>query len=828
MKKTFIVTGMSCAACSAKVEKSVAKIKGVHNVVVNLLTNSMVVEFNDKTVINEIINTVKHVGYGINLDNVQKQQSKPEQILHSEKLMLIRLIVSFVFWLPLMVVSMGHMFFKDNAPFLYRSENAGIFVVTQILLLLPIIFANQKYFINGFKALIKRNPNMDSLVAVGATSAIIYGIFALYKICYGLGHGDIGTVNSYLHDLYFESVGTILTLITLGKFLESRSKGKTTEAISKLIKLAPQTAHLIRDGQEIEVPTNEIRVGDIFIVKPGESVPCDGEVIEGNSTFDESAVTGEFIPVEKTIGSYVVSATINKSGFIKARASKVGENTTIAQIIKLVEEASASKAPIARLADKIAGVFVPIVMGIAVIVFIAWLIAGYGVEFSLARGITVLVISCPCALGLATPVAIMVGTGKGATNGILVKSGDALQAIETIDTVVFDKTGTLTEGKPIVSDVKTLNGFDEKSVLYYAASLEQFSEHPLAKAVTEKYSNFGKASETVTNFEAVFGKGVSGMVDGEFCFVGSVNSTVDYINEEIINLTERFARYGKTPLVVIKNNVAIGIIAVTDKIRETSAQAVMRLTEGGINVVMLTGDNELCANAVAEQIGIKTVIAGVLPHDKEKVISDLKKTGKVAMVGDGINDAPSLVASDVGIAIGAGTDVAVESADVVLMRNDPQSVAEAIILGKAVMTNIKQNLFWAFIYNGIGIPLAAGVLYLAFNLTLNPMIGAAAMSLSSVCVVGNALRLKTIKLNGKIKHVLKYKKKEFNMQEIIIVEGMMCGHCAARVKAALTELKGVSDAEINLESKTVTVTLKAETPRKKLISAIKKAGYDAK
>ena len=825
MKKTFVVTGMSCAACSSRVEKSVSEVQGVDKVNVNLLTNTMTVIFKDKDESEEVIRAVKQAGYGVNTDGETKIKSTNAP--NYEKPMIIRLIVSAVFWIPLMIVSMGHMFFKENVPIFYKTENAGIFVVTQIILLLPIIFANQKYFTNGFKALIKRSPNMDSLVAVGASAAIIYGVFALYQICYGLGHGNVSKVEDYLHDLYFESVGTILTLITLGKFLESRSKGKTSEAISKLLNLAPQTAHILKDGEEIEVVAEEIKVGDIFLVKPGESVPCDGEVIEGNSTFDESAVTGESIPIEKTVGSKIISATVNKSGFVKARAVKVGEDTTIAQIIKLVEEASASKAPIARLADKIAGVFVPIVMSIAVIVFLAWLIAGYGTEFALARGITVLVISCPCALGLATPVAIMVGTGKGAENGILIKSGDALQAVESIDTVVFDKTGTLTEGKPEVIDVKTYNGFDSKTVLYYAASLEQYSEHPLAKAVTEKYSQYGKVSDDVTDFEAVFGKGVIGTVEGNKCFVGSLYSTEEYIDDEIKNDCKRFSLSGKTPLVVIKNSEAIGVIAVADKIRESSVHAVKRLTEGGIKVVMLTGDNETCANAVAEKIGIKQVVAGVLPQDKEKVVTKLKETGKVAMVGDGINDAPSLVAADVGIAIGAGTDVAVESADAVLMKNDPEAVAEAIILGKGVMRNIKQNLFWAFIYNGIGIPLAAGVLYPALNVTLSPMIGAVAMSMSSVCVVGNALRLKALKLNGKIKHVLKRNKKENGMQEVIKVEGMMCGHCAARVKTALCEIKGVSDAEVNLEEKTVVVKLNKETPRKKLISAIKKTGYDA-
>lgn len=825
MKGKFSVSGMSCAACSAKVEKCVKETAGVYNVSVNLLTGSMVVEYKDKAVEEEILRSVKNAGYG-----AEKAGEKRETIVSEngdKKKTAIRLIVSLIFFVPLISISMGHMFFKNNPPPLYEVKNAGVFAFLQLILLLPILFANQKYFINGYKALFKRSPNMDSLVAIGSTAAVAYGIFALFKIIGSTAVGDMAIVEKFSHDLYFESAGSILTLITLGKFLETHAKAKTSESISKLMNLVPHTVNIIRDDKEIEIPAEDLIAGDIFVLKPGEIAPADGEIIDGETAFDESAITGESVPVDKSLGSKIISATINLSGYVKVKATKVGENSTIAQIIKLVEEASSSKAPIAKLADKASGVFVPIVMGVSVIVFLSWIIAGYGIEFSLTRAITVLVISCPCALGLATPVAIMTGTGKGAENGILVKSGEGLQTLANINAVVFDKTGTLTEGKPEVCGIKAY-GIEEGSVLYYASALEKFSEHPLSKAIMDECEKRGISAEDGKEFKAVFGKGIRGVVAGEECFIGSLSATEDMCTEEGKKDAEEFAKKGATPLVVCKSNKVIGIIAVADKIREESAEAVGRLKEGGIKTVMLTGDNEICAQAVANEIGIEKIYAGVMPQDKGRIIMRLKEKYNVAMVGDGINDAPALVSADVGIAIGAGTDIAIESADIVLMKSDPKGVAKAILLGRQVIGNIKQNLFWAFFYNGIGIPLAAGVLYPVLGLTLNPMIGAAAMSLSSVCVVCNALRIKGLKLNKKLTNKKKEIKEKEKMEEKFIIEGMMCAHCVKSVEDALNSVNGVTNVEVNLEEKTAVVTLSKSVRREKLIKAIKNAGYETK
>lgn len=825
MKARFNISGMSCAACAAKVEKCVKETAGVYSASVNLLTNSMIVEYKDKDVEKEILLSVKNAGYGAEKVGDKKEVNVREN--DDRKKTAIRLIVSVIFFVPLITISMGHMFFKTNPPALYEVKNAGVFALLQFVLVLPILFANQKYFINGYKALFKRSPNMDSLVAIGATAAVAYGIFALFEIIVSMANGDVAKIEKFSHDLYFESAGSILTLITLGKFLETHAKAKTSESISKLMNLVPHTVNVIRDDKEIEIPAEELATGDIFVLKPGEIAPADGEIIDGETAFDESAITGESVPVDKSIGSKIISATINLSGYVKVKATKVGENSTIAQIIKLVEEASSSKAPIAKLADKVSGVFVPIVMGISVIVFISWLIAGYGMEFSLTRAITVLVISCPCALGLATPVAIMTGTLRGAENGILVKSGEGLQSLAAVNAVVFDKTGTLTEGKPEVCGINAY-GTDENSVIYYASALEKFSEHPLSKAIMNECEKRGINAEDGKEFKAVFGKGIQGVVGGEECFVGSLSSTEEMCTEEIKKAAEEFAHKGATPLIVCKNNTAIGIIAVADKIREESAEAVRRLKEGGIKTVMLTGDNEICAQSVADKIGIEQIYAGVMPQDKGHIIMRLKEKYKVAMVGDGINDAPALASADVGIAIGAGTDIAIESADIVLMESDPRAVAKSILLGRRVIRNIKQNLFWAFFYNGIGIPLAAGVLYPLLRLTLNPMIGAAAMSLSSVCVVCNALRIKGLKLDKKLNDKRNEIKETESMEERFTVEGMMCGHCAERVKEALLSIKGVTGAEVNLEEKTAVAVLNKAISRDKLIKAIKSAGYEAK
>lgn len=879
MKERFDVTGMTCSACSSHVEKSVSKLTGVENVSVNLLTNSMQVEFDENKLDTAgIIKAVEDAGYGAAVKDEHAKfgaktsgQSGSQEnnglsaVEQNVKNMKKRLIVSLIFWIPLMYVSMGHMIYQWlNIPmppftmnFLHGNENAITYAFTQFLLLLPILIANQKYFKNGFKTLWHRSPNMDSLIAIGAGAAILYGIFAIYRIGYAMGHGDMMVVHQYAHDLYFESAGTILTLITIGKYLETKSKGKTSEAITKLLNLAPKTVTVVRDGVEQVIDATDVEKGEIFLVKPGESVAVDGIVLEGKSSFDESAITGESIPVPKQEGDTIVSASMNKSGLIRAKATKVGENTTIAQIIRLVEEASSSKAPIAKMADKIAGVFVPTVITIALITGIIWLISGATFEFAMSTAIAVLVISCPCALGLATPVAIMVGTGKGAENGILIKSGDALETAHQIDTVVLDKTGTITQGKPVVTDIICAAGknADKTQLLQIAGSLEKGSEHPLAEAIVNYCVTNNISLEKVTDFNALFGKGIEGTVSGTHYFAGNEKMMEEKgisLSTEQKNQIQALAKQGRTPLLFADGKQFLGIVAVADVVKPTSKEAVQKFRDYGIHVIMLTGDNEVTAQAIKEQVGIDEVIAGVLPTQKEEKISALKQAGhKVAMIGDGVNDAPALASADVGIAIGAGTDVAIESADIVLMKNDLLDAVGAVKLSRAVIRNIKENLFWAFFYNSIGIPLAAGVLYPLFQIKLNPMFGAAAMSLSSVCVVSNALRLRWVKLHdakktqsephqdvaaSTIADINQHNaldnnikstnndKGESTMTTTISIEGMMCAHCQAHVEKALKEVAGVAEVTVSLENKNAVVTGDASVEALK--QAVVDAGYE--
>lgn len=879
MKERFDVTGMTCSACSSHVEKSVGKLTGVENVSVNLLTNSMQVEFDENKLDTAgIIKAVEDAGYGAAVkdghaksgtktsgQSDSQENSGLSAVEQNVKNMKKRLIVSLIFWIPLMYVSMGHMIYQWlNIPmppftmnFLHGNENAITYAFTQFLLLLPILIANQKYFKNGFKTLWHRSPNMDSLIAIGAGAAILYGIFAIYRIGYAMGHGDMMVVHQYAHDLYFESAGTILTLITIGKYLETKSKGKTSEAITKLLNLAPKTVTVVRDGVEQVVDAADVEKGEIFLVKPGEAVAVDGIVLEGKSSFDESAITGESIPVPKQEGDTIVSASINKSGLIRAKATKVGEDTTIAQIIRLVEEASSSKAPIAKMADKIAGVFVPAVITIALITGVIWLISGATFEFAMSTAIAVLVISCPCALGLATSVAIMVGTGKGAENGILIKSGDALETAHQIDTVVLDKTGTITQGKPVVTDIICAAGknADKTQLLQIAGSLEKGSEHPLAEAIVNYCVTNNISLEKVTDFNALFGKGIEGTVSGTHYYAGNEKMMEEKgisLSTEQKNQIQALAKQGRTPLLFADEKQFLGIVAVADVVKPTSKEAVQKFRDYGIHVIMLTGDNEVTAQAIKEQVGIDEVIAGVLPTQKEEKISALKQAGhKVAMIGDGVNDAPALASADVGIAIGAGTDVAIESADIVLMKNDLLDAVGAVKLSKAVIRNIKENLFWAFFYNSIGIPLAAGVLYPLFQIKLNPMFGAAAMSLSSVCVVSNALRLRWVKLHdakktqsepyqdvaaSTIADINQHNaldnnikstnndKGESTMTTTISIEGMMCAHCQAHVEKALKEVAGVTEVTVSLENKNAVVTGDASVEALK--QAVVDAGYE--
>ena len=981
---------MSCSACSSHVEKAVNKLENVEKASVNLLTETMDVTYDEtKITSTEIIDAVVKAGYGASVmtegsaagaggqsasgsgnrrsgsaaDGKQELQQKLDADARAMKW---RLGISIGFLIPLMYVSMHHMFkewFGIPVPAfivntLHGNANAMNFALTQFLLLLPILYVNRKFFSVGFKTLAHRSPNMDSLIALGSGAALVYGIFAMYRISYGLGHGDMAVVEHYSHDLYFESSGTILTLITVGKYLESRSKGKTSEAITKLMNLAPKVAILVTgDGQEKEVPTESLQKGDVFLVKPGSLVPVDGIVLEGNSSVDEAAITGESVPVEKQAGDHVVSATVNKAGFLKCRADRVGDDTTLAQIIRLVEEASASKAPIAQLADKVAGVFVPTVMAISLVTLIVWLASGATAEFAISTAIAVLVISCPCALGLATPVAIMVGTGVGASNGILIKTGEALQQAKEIDTVVLDKTGTITSGKLKVEEAGGYQSdFPVDAMMQIAAALEKKSEHPLAEAVVEYAESFRLTIPEITDFQATFGRGVEGALAQDFAAqeflkkdgptavfyagkfdekntgnsVGTENGTKDaatmtkessesaelsqrktilpagtkfyvgnlaFLQEKNIILPEgaldalnRMADEGMTPLLVAmdvnfqevnfreggsqeaciqktwpKETGFLGIIGVADTVKATSYEAIQAWEKMGVKVIMLTGDNRRTAEAVREKLGISEVVAEVLPQDKEKKVSELKRQGhKVAMIGDGINDAPALAAADVGMAIGAGTDVAMESADIILMKNDLRDAVTAMKLSRAVIRNIKENLFWAFFYNCIGIPLAAGVLYPAFGIRLNPMFGAAAMSLSSIFVVTNALRLKGFKSGftplkkgapeaarkeielthaaaEKEQCILKAPAEQNNRQDVkqekertntmtkvISIEGMMCNHCTGTVQKALEAVEGVTAVTMSLEQKNATVELASDVADDVLAKAVTDAGYEVK
>ena len=839
MEQKFNVTGMTCSACSSKVEREVSKLEGINKVTVNLLTNSMQVDFDENVTSNsKIIATVVKAGYDASATGAKGNENAAEYTApkrigeNKEEIAAFkkRIIISFAFLIPLMYVSMGSMMGAPLPFFLSGVENAVSFAFIQFILCVPVLIVNQKYFIKGFGSLWHRSPNMDSLIAVGSAAGLIYGIFAIFRMSYALGQGDMATVHQYHMNLYFESSAMILCLINLGKFLETKSKGKTSEALNKLIDLAPKTALVERDGDITEIPVEQISAGDILVVKPGSSIPADGYVIEGETHIDEAAITGESIPVFKEEGSSVIAATINKEGFIKVKATKVGNDTTFSQIIALVENASSTKAPIAKMADKIAGVFVPVVMTIALITAIVWLAVGAGFEFALNNAISVLVISCPCALGLATPVAIMVGTGKGAENGILIKSGEALEVAHNVQTVVLDKTGTITEGKPKVVDIHPV-GCDKNTLVQTAASLEAKSEHPLAVAICE-YAEKNRISLLDTqNFEAVSGKGITAEIAGNRYIAGNIRlmSENGIDTSSVQSIADSFAEDGKTPLIFAKNNAVIGVIAVADTLKSNSREAIKDLTDMGIDVIMLTGDNEKTAKGIGKDLAVSRIIAEVLPQDKEKVVSDLQKDGRVvAMVGDGINDAPALVRADVGIAIGNGTDVAIESADIILMHNDLSSVATAIKLSKAVIRNIKQNLFWAFFYNCLGIPLAAGVFYSAFGWQLSPMFGAAAMSCSSLFVVTNALRLKyfqaknlsDIKENEDPKE-----EKETIKMTTLKVNGMMCPMCKKHVEEALNAFPGVQ-AEVNLEAKEAKVNHPDTISAEELAAAVTKAGYE--
>ena len=855
-KETYDVTGMSCAACSSRVEKAVARQSGVQQVSVNLLKNSMVVEYDESVLSSaQIVAAVEQAGYGASPHEkpgaaVPAAQSGKQGGLSAAQEayrgMKRRLALSLVFTVPLFYLSMGHMMGWPLPGCFLGMENAMVFAFTQFLLLIPIVFINRQYYIGGCKALIQRAPNMDSLIALGSGAAILYGIFAIYKIGIGFGRMDMDTVHTYMMELYFESAGTILTLITMGKTMEARAKGKTSEAITKLMDLAPKTATVERDGTEHIIPAAEVQPGDVLIVKAGESVPVDGVVLEGASAVDESALTGESIPVEKQAGDTVIGATINKSGYFKMRATKVGDDTTLSQIVRLVDEATSSKAPIAKLADKVSGVFVPVVIAIAVLATCAWLLAGHSVEFSLSVGISVLVISCPCALGLATPTAIMVGTGRGAVNGILIKSAEALETTHSVNTVVLDKTGTITQGKPVVTDVVD-GGIGRDKLLSVAASLEKLSEHPLSEAIVAEAEKESLTFLSVDKFEQIPGQGIRGEVEGQLCLAGNRRMMeVNRIeNSELLAQGEALAEDGKTPLYFALDGKLIGLIAVADVVKPTSAQAIAELSSMGIEVVMLTGDNAKTAEAIRRQVGVDRVVAEVLPQDKEREIRRLQEGGKkVAMVGDGINDAPALARADVGIAIGAGTDVAIESADIVLMRSDLLDVSTAVQLSRAVIRNIKENLFWAFFYNAIGIPIAAGVFYPAFQLKMNPMLGALAMSFSSVFVVSNALRLRWFKARhaapqeqsssphggaeiASSEQTANEEKGEATMEKVISIEGMACMHCVKHVQEALAAVPGVQEVNVDLEGKSATVSVDGSVTDEALKAAVDGAGYEA-
>ncbi len=825
--KQFDVTGMSCAACSARVEKAVSKVPGVNSCSVNLLTNSMGVEGSASS--EAIINAVVAAGYGASEKGAEKSAEKPAADTQSAfRSMKRRLIWSLVFLIILMYFSMGHMMWGFPLPMFLEGNHVAMGLI-QLLLTAIVMVINQRFFISGFKALFRGAPNMDTLVALGASAAFGYSTFALFAMTDAQLHGGSEAAMPFMNEFYFESAAMILTLITVGKMLEARSKGKTTDALNSLMKLAPTSATVIRDGQEVHVPIEQLNVGDIFAVRPGESVPADGVVIDGNSAVNESALTGESIPVDKAEGDRVSAATINMSGYLKCRATQVGGDTALSKIIRMVSDASATKAPIAKLADKVSGVFVPVVIGIALVTIAVWLLCGQSAGYSLARGISVLVISCPCALGLATPVAIMVGNGVGAKNGILFKTAESLEQTGKVSVVALDKTGTITMGEPAVTDIVPADGVSRGELLTLAGALESKSEHPLAAAVMKQAEQEHIIPAQTEEFEALPGNGLRARLDGSELLGGSVKfiSGNAEIPEKMLQECDKLAGEGKTPLCFARDGKLLGVIAAADVIKPESPEAVRQLRNMGIRVVMLTGDNERTAKAIGAQAGVDEVIAGVLPDGKEEVIRRLKQSGHVAMVGDGINDAPALTRADIGIAIGAGTDIAIDAADVVLMNSRLTDVPAAIRLSRASLRNIKENLFWAFIYNAVGIPLAAGVFVNIFGWTLDPMFGAAAMSLSSFCVVTNALRLNFVKVHDpahdrKIHHT---HKEEKTMEVTMKIEGMMCGHCEAAVKKALEAVPTVESAEVSHEKGTAVVRLTADTPFDVLKKAVEDKDY---
>jgi len=839
----FDVTGMTCSSCVAHVEKSVRKLTGIKSVNVNLLTNSMSVIFDEHDLtVQSIENAVVDAGYEAHLreittNSVVSSSPKIDYVQLEQAEMKMRWWTSLIFLIPLLYISMGHMIGLPYPHSFHSIENVLLIAFTQFLLTLPIVFVNRKYFQVGFKTLFKAAPNMDSLIAIGSSAAILYGIYAIYQIGYALGHGDPETATQYSQDLYFESGATILTLITLGKYLEAKSKSRTSDAITRLMDLAPKTATVLRDALELEIPVEQVLVGDVVVVRPGQRVPVDGVVESGNSSLDESALTGESLPVYKEKGDSVLSASINKSGYFTMAATKVGNDTTLAQIIQLVEDASSSKAPISKLADKISAVFVPVVICISIVSITTWLLLGYPFDFALSIGIAVLVISCPCALGLATPVAIMVGTGKGAEYGILIKSAESLEMGHKIDTVVLDKTGTITEGKPKVTDIFTLKSISESELLKIAVALEKPSEHPLSEAILLEAEIHKLDIRVVENFQAIPGQGIEAIVEGKKYLAGNLKLMTDrkiHLNEFDV-LSDKLADEGKTPLFISNEVEILGIIAVADVVKPSSKEAIEQFEAMGMEVVMLTGDHTKTAAAIQSQLGISSFVAEVLPQDKDKEVARLQAAGKtVAMVGDGINDAPALMRSNLGIAIGAGTDIAIESADVVLMRSDLLDAVTTLRLSKTVMVNIKQNLFWAFFYNIIGIPLAAGVFYSTLGWKLNPMFAAAAMSFSSVTVVLNALRLTRFKptvpkslknYQRKINSEQSINSKTVMLEKTLQIKGMSCPHCSMRVEKVLNAIEGV-EAKVDLESNSAKLTLTHEVSDETLKNAVDAIGYE--
>ena len=829
MMKKFNVTGMSCAACSSRVEKAVSKVEGVQSCSVSLLTNSMGVEGSASE--ESIIAAVEKAGYGASVAGAEKKQSaETDQLKDKDTPVLMhRLIASVGFLVVLMYISMGHMMWGWPLPAFFADNHIAM-GLAQLLLCVIIMVINQKFFISGFKGLIHRSPNMDTLVALGSGASFVYSVYALFAMTNAQVKGNAELVMSYMHEFYFESAAMILTLITVGKMLEAHSKGKTTNALKALLNLAPKKATLLIDGKETEVTVDKVKKGDVFVVRPGESIPVDAEITDGSTAVDESALTGESIPVDKVVGDTVSAGTINKSGFIKCSATAVGEDTALSQIIKMVSDAAATKAPVAKIADKVSGVFVPAVIVIALITIAVWLLCGQTVGYALARGISVLVISCPCALGLATPVAIMVGNGMGARKGILFKTAASLEEAGKTQIAVLDKTGTITKGEPKVTDIIPF-GISENELLQYAYSIETKSEHPLAKAVIAKAQEIGLVPYEITGFKAESGNGLSGEYNGEKIIGGSKKyiSSLINISNDISSRADSLSEEGKTPLFFMKGDKLLGIIAVADVIKEESPQAIKQLQNMGIKVVMLTGDNERTAKAVGKLAGVDEVIAGVMPDGKEKVVAELKKQGKVLMVGDGINDAPALTRADIGMAIGSGTDIAIDAADVVFMKSKLTDVPAAVRLSRKTLRNIHENLFWAFIYNVIGIPLAAGVWIPLLGWQLNPMFGAAAMSLSSFCVVTNALRLNFFDItNPKKDRKIKYKsKKDDNaMTKTMKIDGMMCSHCEGRVKQSLEGLAQVSQAEVSHEKGTAVVTLTAEVSNDVLKKTVEDQGYN--